>query len=1043
MNISESFIRKPIATSLLMVAVLLVGIVSYGLLPVAALPAVDFPTIQVTAKFPGASPETMASSVATPLEYQFGQIAGVTQMTSTSALGFTQITLQFDLSRNIDGAAQDVQTAINAAGGVLPPMPTPPTYRKTNPADAPILVLALTSGTLPITVVDDNAENILAQKISQVPGVATVGIGGQQKPAVRVQVDPAKLSAMGLNLEDVRAALGAANVDQPKGNFFGPIRAATISTDDQLFKAAQYRDLIVAYRNGAPVRISDIGTAIDGAEDTTLGGWFDRDRAIILSIQRQPGANVIQTVDSVKAILPQLQAAIPAAIKVSVVSDRTTTIRASVADVEFTLILTVGLVVMVIFLFLRKLWATVIPGIAVPLSIVGTFAVMYVFGYSLDNLSLMALSIAVGFVVDDAIVMIENIVRHIEEGLSPFEAALKGSREIGFTILSISVSLIAVFIPLLLMGGIVGRLFREFSVTVAIAIALSAFVSLTLTPMLCARLLKAETGEKPGRLSAALERGFDWLLGIYDRGLRWVLRHQPLTLGLMIATVCATAVLFVLIPKGFFPQEDTGLILAIAEAGQDVSPQAMQRYEENVIDVVLADPAIQSVGAFIGAGGATATENDGRLVISLKSRDQRTASADQIINRLRPRLAKLQGVNVYMQSVQDITVGGRLSKTQYQYTLTDVDLAELNQWAPRVLDKLQSLPQIADVTSDEQNASAQVSLAIDRATASRLGILPQQIDDTLYDAFGQRHVSKIYTDLNQYYVILEVDPRLQLGPNALQNIYVKSSSGTEVPLSQIVHQTQGNALLSVNHQGQFPDVTISFNLKPGVALGDAVSAIDGATQAIGLPRSIQTSFQGNASAFQSSLASEPVLIAAALIAVYIILGMLYESYIHPITILSTLPSAGVGALLILMAAHIDLSVMAIIGIILLIGIVKKNGIMMIDFALDAERNHGLAPEESIYQACRLRFRPILMTTMCAILGGLPLMLSSGTGSELRQPLGYTMVGGLIMSQFLTLFTTPIVYLYMDRLGAWLGFSNTPGQRSGASLPLVPLQAPGS
>ena len=1015
MNISAPFIQRPIATILLMAGLLLGGLVTYRLLPVASLPNVNSPTIQVTAQLPGADPQTMASSVATPLEQQFSQIPGVTQLTSASALGYTQLTVQFDLSRDVDSAAADVLAAINAASPYLPQgIPYPPTIRKVNPADTPILVLGLTSDTLPLTTVDAYAESILVPKISQVSGVGQVGIGGQQKPAIRVQVDPQALANRGISLEDVRNVLGQANVDQPKGTLNSPQQTFTLNTNDQLLKPDAYKDLIVAYRNGAPVRISDIGNVIEAPENNLLAGWFNKQRAIILGIQRQPGANVIGTVDRIKALLPQLQASLPPAIKVNVISDRTQTIRASVADVQFTLVLTVGLVVMVIFIFLRNFWATVIPAITVPLSLVGTFAVLYELGYSLDNLSLMALSIAIGFVVDDAVVVIENIVRHLEEGLSPMEAALGGSREIGFTIVSITFSLIAVFIPLFLMGGYIGKLFQEFAITVSMSLILSLVISLTLTPMMCARLLKHET-RRHGWLYRLFERGFDGLLAVYERGLRVALRHRFITLMAMLGTIVFTGYLYVIIPKGFFPQQDTGMILGIAEAAQDVSYRAMVGRMEAVIDTVLKDPAVASIGAQIGAGGATATLNQGRVFIALKPHDQRNVSADQVIARLRDKLSAIEGITLYMQAAQDITVGARLSKTQYQYTLTDADLNELNHWSAIFLAKLRSMPGIADVTSDQQNAGPRLNVTVNREVASTFGILPSTVDNTLDDAFGQRIVSTIFTALNQYHVVLEVDPRFQSNPEALKNIYVSSSSGQEVPLATLTNSTVTAAPIVINHQGMFPSTTISFNLKPGVALGDAVAAIRSFEHQSGKPASLVTTFQGNANAFLSALSGELILVLAALVVIYIILGVLYESVIHAITILSTLPSAGIGALLLLMAVHMDLSVIAMIGIILLIGIVKKNGIMLVDFALEVERNQSLTPEESIFQACILRFRPILMTTMAALLGGVPLMLGTGAGSEIRQPLGDAIVGGLILSQILTLFTTPVVYLYLDRL----------------------------
>jgi hydrophobe/amphiphile efflux-1 (HAE1) family protein len=1015
MNIPSAFIRRPVATALLMVAIVLLGATAYEKLPVAALPNVAFPTISVTAQLPGADPQTMASSVATPLEKQFGQIPYLTQMTSTSSLGYTNITLQFALNDDINAAAQLVQTAINAAAGQLPKdLPSPPTYHETNPADAPILVLGLTSDTLPVTTVDDYAESILAQKLSQVPGVGLVGIGGEQHPAIRIQLNPAQLAANGLSLEDVRTALTNVSVDQPKGNLYGATRTTTLQTNDQILKPGDWINQIIAYRNGGPIRVSDVGKAVIGPQDTTLMGWVNLHRGIVLAIQRLPGANVLSTVDAVKAALPQLEASIPPSIKVSVIADRTTTIRASVADVQFTLILTIALVVGVIFLFLRNLWATVIPAVAVPVSIIGTFGVMYAFGYSLDNLSLMGLSIAVGFVVDDAIVMVENIARHIEMGKTPMQAALEGAGEIGFTILSISISLVAVFIPLLLMSGMVGRMFQEFAVTVTVAIAVSALVSLTLTPMMGARLLRREDPEQQGRLSRGLEWCFDALLGVYDRALVVALRHRFVTLMVMVATVAATAWLFIIIPKGFFPEQDTGLILGITQAAQDVSPSGMATLQQNVLAVVEKDPAVAAASGYIGAGGATSTENQGRVFIALKPKAERSSMSD-VMARLSQEMKSVSGVQLFLQPVQDINIGGRLTATQYQYTLTDVDISELNRWAPIVQNALSKLPQIIDLTSDQQSAAPQVTLAINRDVASRLGITAADIDNVLYDAFGQRPISQLFTSLNQYFVIMEVDPGFQLGPNALQRIYVKSQTAGMVPLSELVTQQPTATPLSVNHQGQFPSVTLSFNLKGNAPLGPAVSAIESAMAALHAPPTIQASFQGNAQAFQSSLSSTPILILAALIAVYIILGMLYENPIHPLTIISTLPSAGLGALLILYVFGFGLDVMGIIGIILLIGIVKKNGIMMVDFALEAERHRGLSAEESIHEACRLRFRPILMTTMCALLGGLPLMLGTGTGSELRQPLGYAMVGGLVVSQVLTLFTTPVIYIYMDRL----------------------------
>jgi hydrophobe/amphiphile efflux-1 (HAE1) family protein len=1019
MSLSTPFIKRPIGTSLIMAALLLVGLAAYPFLPVAPLPNIDFPTIAVTAQFPGASPETMAATVATPLEQQFANIPGVSQMTSISVLGYTQIILQFDLSRNIDGAAGDVLAAINAAGGQLPKnLPSPPTYAKVNPSDSPILVLAMQSDLLPISVVDDYAENVISQQISQISGVAQVLVAGQQKPAVRVRVDPAKLAAMGLTLEDVRSALTQTTVDNPKGSIDGPKRSFTIYDNDQLMRGAEYQNVIVSYRNGGPVRIRDIGEAIDGAQNRELAAWQNDKRGIVLVIFKQPGANVIDTVERVKAKLPQLMKAVPPSIKLYTIADRTQTIRASVADVEFTLILALGLVVLVVFLFLRTFWATLIPSIAIPLAIIATFAVMYLLGYSLDNLSLMALTIAVGFVVDDAIVMLENIYRHIEEGMRPVDAALRGAGEIGFTIVSISLSLVAVFIPLLLMGGIIGRLFREFSVTLSVAVLVSGLVSLTLTPMMCARFLRHETTH--GWFYNLMERVFEGMVRFYARTLRIALRHRFITLLSFLATVGLTLYLYVIIPKGFFPTQDTGLIIGMADGAQDVSFDEMYRRQEAINAILRSDPNIDSFAAFVGGGAGGQTVSTSRTYISLKPWGERKLTASQVIEELRPKLAKVTGVRLYLQAAQDIRVGGRLSRTMYEYTLQDPNLEELYTWAPKVLARLRQIPLLRDVATDQQMAGTTVSLVIDRDKAASYGIEPQQIDDILYDAFGQREVTQYFTQLNYYYVILEVPPELEGRPHTLDLLYAKGQNGQVVPLSTFVHYTTDKiAPLSVSHQSLFPSVTISFNLAPGAALGDAVKAIEAATLALGLPPTVQGSFQGTAQAFQASLASQPYLIAAALIAVYVILGVLYESYILPLTILSTLPSAGVGALIALMLTHNDLSVIAIIGIILLIGIVKKNGIMMVDFALHAERDRGLEPLAAIREAALLRFRPILMTTMAAILGGLPLMLEQGAGSELRRPLGVTMVGGLILSQVLTLYTTPVIYFYLDRLQRWL------------------------
>ena len=1020
MSISEPFVRRPVATTLLVIGILIAGIVAFRALPVSALPQVDYPTIVVSTYMPGASGQTMSATVTTPLERQFGQMPALTQMTSVSSFGSSQITLQFTLERNIDAAEQDVQAAINTAANLLPKtLPTPPSYSKSNPADTPILTLSVSSDTLALSQVSDYADSILAQKISQVSGVGLVTLNGGQKPAVRIQVDPESLAGTGLSLEDVRAAVVAANVNQPKGTLDGPRQSYTIATDDQLYKAESFRPLILAYKNGSPVRLREVATVHDGVENSELAGWADEKRAVILNVQRQPGANVIEVANRVKALLPQLEASLPSNVQTRVLSDRTETVRASVEDVEYTLVLTIGLVVGVIYVFLRSIRATAIPSLVVPLSLVGTFGVMYLLDYSLDNLSLMALTISTGFVVDDAIVMIENVARYIEEGDSPFEAALKGSKQIGFTIVSLTVSLIAVLIPLLFMGGIVGRLFREFAVTLSIAIAVSAVLSLTLTPMMCAYLLRPEPPiEQRGAFHRWSERSFDQLVEWYDHGLKWVLKHQRTTLIATIATLLLTLGVAWLVPKGFFPQQDTGLIVGVTEASADVSFPRMMDLQQRISEVVRKDPDVDHVASFIGADGTNATINSGRLSITLKPRSERTGSSDDLIARLKPELEQVTGVSTHLQSVQDLQVDSRVGRTQYQYTLEDADGTELAEWSGKMLAKLRELPQLTDVASDQQAEGPQLSLKIDRDTASRLGITPQVIDDTLYDAFGQRQISTIFTQLNLYRVILEVDPKASEDSHALEKIYVRSATGTQVPLSAFVTLEHTTAPLALSHQGQFPAVTLSFNLAKG-SLGDAVDAIHHAEDEIGLPPGIRADFSGTARAFKDSLASEPLLILAALVTVYIVLGVLYESYIHPITILSTLPSAGVGALLALIVCGSEFSVIALIGIILLIGIVKKNAIMMIDFALEAEREQHLTPEESIHQACLLRFRPIMMTTLAALLGGLPLALGTGTGSELRRPLGISIVGGLLISQILTLYTTPVVYLYMDRLGRWL------------------------
>ena len=1023
MNPSRIFILRPVATVLFMVAILLTGAVAYRQLPVSALPQVDYPTIQVLTFYPGAGPDVMASSVTSPLERQFGQIPGLAQMTSTSSEGCSVITLRFVLELDIDVAAQQVQASINVASSFLPrDLPNPPIYTKTNPADTPILTLALSSKTMPLSQVEDLADTRLAQKISQLGGVGLVSISGGQKPAVRVQAIPTALSSLGMTMEDIRTALAAANVNQAKGSFDGSKQAVTIGANDQLFTSDHYRQLIVAYRNGAPVMLGDIAEVKDDVENARQAAWMNDTPAVVVNIQRQPGANIIEVVDRVKALLPQLKDSLPASIQIDILTDRTITIRSSVEDVQFELLLTIGLVVMVIFLFLRNIPATIIPSVAVPLSLVGTFGVMYLLGYSLNNLTLMALTISTGFVVDDAIVMIENIMRYIEEGEAPLPAALKGAKEIGFTIVSLSVSLIAVLIPLLFMGDIVGRLFREFAVTLSVTILVSAVVSLTLTPMMCARLLKHTPPEEHGALYRASEGAFEAVIRWYAATLRLTLRHQTLTMIVAVATLAATVILYVAAPKGFFPPQDTGVILGISEAPQDVSFNSMAERQLALNREILKEPLVESLSSFIGIDGTNTTLNSGRIQINLKPHAERHETASEIIHRLQPKLDAIAGIKLFLQPVQDLSVETRVSRTQYQYSLEDPDAAELAQWAPKFIAELQKIPVLRDVASDQQTEGRQAHVVIDRDTASRLGVTPLMVDEALYDAFGQRQVSIMFTQLNQYRVVLEVKPDFRNELKDLSSIYVRAPQGGMTPLSAFTRIEERAAPLSLNHQGQFPVVTVSFNLAPGASLGDAVTAIQKAKDEIGLPKSIVAGFQGTAEAFQASLTNTPLLILAALVTVYIVLGVLYESYIHPITILSTLPSAGVGALIALLICRTDLDVIALIGIILLIGIVKKNAIMMIDFALEAQRREKKTPDEAIYEACLLRFRPIMMTTMAALLGAVPLAMGSGVGSELRRPLGITIIGGLLFSQLLTLYTTPVIYLWFDRLAARLGFA---------------------
>ena len=1088
MNPSRLFILRPVATSLLMAAILLAGFVGFTQLPISALPEVDYPTIQVVTFYPGANPDVMASAVTAPLERQFGQVPGLNQMTSTSSDGSSVIVLQFSLQLNIDVAEQEVQASINAAQSYLPSdLPSPPIYSKTNPADTPILTLALTSKTIPLSQVEDLADTRLAQKISQLPGIGLVSISGGQKPAIRVQVNPTALSSYGINLEDVRTALQQTSLNSAKGNFDGPEQDYQIDANDQLLTSTDFQKVVVAYHNGSPVVLSEVANVVDAVENIKEAAWMNLTPAVIVNIQRQPGANIIQVVDRIKALLPLLQSSLPAAVNVQVLTDRTTTIRASVKDVEFELMLTVALVVMVIFLFLRNVRATIIPSVAVPLSLVGTFGVMYLAGYSLNNLTLMALTISTGFVVDDAIVMIENIVRYIEEGERPLEAALNGSQQIGFTIVSLTISLIAVLIPLLFMGDIVGRLFREFAITLSVTILVSAVVSLTLTPMMCAKLLKHDPDAGKGRFYQFSERGFEAVISFYAKTLKWVLQHQTLTLIVAVLTLLLTIFLYVIVPKGFFPVQDTGIIQGISEASESISFDAMAERQQQLSAAILKDPAVESLSSFIGIDGTNTTLNSGRILINLKPLGDRGINATAVITRLQHELAKVNGITLYMQPVQDLTVEDRVSRTQYQYTLEDPDSNELNLWTARLIEKLQQIPQIQDVATDQQTNGLSAALVIDRVTASRMGITPTSIDQTLYDGFGQRQVSTLYTQLNQYHIILETLPDFQKSPSKLQDIYVRSAlaptalttsptsvnsvitsttasggsgasspspsassssggsgsanpaavttpNGAAVPLSTFTHFESRSAPLSVNHQGQFPVVTISFNLAPGASLGEATDAINAAQKGLAMPLSVQAAFQGTAASFQISLSNEPILILAALVTVYIVLGVLYESYIHPITILSTLPSAGVGAILALLICGQELSIVALIGIILLIGIVKKNGIMMIDFALEAERKHGKSSEDAIYAACLLRFRPIMMTTMAALLGGLPLALGNGIGSELRRPLGIAMVGGLLLSQVLTLYTTPVIYIFFDNLAKKVSAYRTGGNTSPASVP---------